>query len=175
MKKDIFSKVIEQKSVLAVNDLSPEEKRSLSALMIKYGATAGFTYDRFFQTGFARWELDGITKIKADFLKLHEREMLESGGDDGKGYAFALSLDDSKGGFWRAIGQTKGLITQFKDYMRERGMMSPTTVIKRFSDDDWKRYELRGVDSIIREFCNDDEVSEGQALEVEKGQTVASA
>lgn len=156
MNSRIFDKVLQMKSPLSVDDLSPDEKKLLYALMVSNGATKGFTYDRFFQKGFLQWELDGVDTIKRDFLKAHEREMLESGADDdAKGYAFALSLDDSKGGFYRAIGQVKGLRSRFKDYMRERGMQSDMTIINRFTSDDWKPYERRGIRDIIEEYIRD--------------------
>lgn len=156
MKTSIFYKILQTKRPLGVNDLSPDEKKSLFALMVRNGASAGFAYDRFFQKGFQVWELDGINTIKCGFLKDHEQELLESVDEDGtKGYAYALSLDDSKGGFWRAIGQVPGLISEFKNIMHEKGMMSDVTIIKRFNADDWKQYELIGVRQIISDFVKE--------------------
>lgn len=153
MKMSVFDKILQTKSPLGVNDLSPDEKKALFALMVQYGASNGFAYDRFFQKGFQPWELDGIDAIKSDFLKAHEKEMMESEDADGtKGYAFALSLDNSDGGFWRAIGQVPGLITAFKNIMHEKGMMSDVTIIKRFNADDWKPYERCGVRKIISDY-----------------------
>lgn len=153
MEKRIFHKILTMTGVLSVGDLTPEQKRALTAIMVKNGATGGFTYDRFFQKGFLPWELEGISNIKREFLKAHEREMLDQPESD-PGYSFALSIDDSKGGFYRAIGQTKGLITKLKEYMSDRGMKSPVTVINRFNADDWKPYEVRGVADIIKEFMD---------------------
>lgn len=160
-----FAKILKRISPLSASDLTPIEKRDLNHLMIENGATAGFTYDRFFQKGFAQWEIEGIENIKRDFLKLHEKDLLEAGAGDGnKGYAFAL--DKSKGGFWRAISQADGMRQIFKEYMRERGMNADATIIKRFTNDDWKRYELRGIDSIIKEFVDNEQISKGQTLEM---------
>lgn len=154
MRTEVFSKIISGKGHLSVDDLSPDEKKRLSALMSDFGATAGFTYDRFFQKGFRRWELEGIRKIKSDFLKQHEKEMLESVDDDGdKGYAFALSLDNSKGGFYKAIGEVKGLRSRFLETMKDKGMGSPNTIISRFSEDNWKPYEEQGIENIINQYC----------------------
>ena len=66
--KDIFTKITEPQGVLAVSDLTPDEKKLLYAEMQRLGSSDNFAYKRFFQDGFALWEIDGILALKAAFL-----------------------------------------------------------------------------------------------------------
>ena len=157
MKIDIFNNLIKPHKHLKPNDLSPEEKKNLYALMMKHGASYSFGYDRFFKEGFSEWELIGINAIKKDFLKLHDAEIANAVPDDGnnedRGYAAVLELEaDNKGGFWNILGQVRSLKSSFREYMSNLGMLSSITVFNRFSKDNWKDWELIGIYAIIEEY-----------------------
>lgn len=155
MNKDIFKKVSNHSSsALEIRDLTPDEKKRLYALMQRNGSSASFAYDRFFKEGFAWWELVGIDNIKKNFLRHHAADLLGPDRDGDKGYAYALSLDDEPGSFYRAILQVRGLADKFKRYMHYLGMLSEATIIRRFREDDWRIYERRGIRSIIDEYCD---------------------
>lgn len=150
-KTQVFDK-IRQGNTLIASDLTAEEKRRLADLMVRYGATGGYTYDRFFVKGFKPWELQGVDVLEEEFIKAHGAELMGEDEDGDKGYAFALTLDKKPGSFYTAIQKVRGLRGMFFDFMSDRGMLSRTTILKRFTVDDWKEYERRGVNSIIDEF-----------------------
>lgn len=158
--------------VLDKNDLTPDEKRGLYALMDINGASEGFSYDRFFRVGFQKWEIDGIWLTKIDYLRhLQCKEKIEMevrcvktihtpDGDIFKHRYFYNDLEGKEqsfdinhpGDFWIMLGELRHR-THFGAWMACRGMRSQTTVTKRFSADDWKQYELRGIQSVASEFC----------------------
>ena len=159
MKIDIFNKFSVPHKHLKSNDLSPEEKKMIYALMMKHGASYSFGYDRFFKEGFDKWEMIGIDAIKKDFLKLHCAEIANAvpdySSDDNRVYAAVMELEsDRKGGFWRILGQVRALKSSFNDYMASLGMMSRITIYKRFTNDDWKEWEVIGINKILEEFKN---------------------
>ena len=159
MKIDIFNILLKPHKHLKSTDLTSDEKKMIYALMMKHGASYSFGYDRFFKEGFDKWEMIGIDAIKKNFLKLHDAEIASAVPDDGtegdRGYAAVLALEaQDKGGFWKILGQVRSLKSTFSDYMIDMGMMSRITISKRFTNDDWKEWELIGVNKILEEFKN---------------------
>ena len=57
------------------------------------------------------------------------------------------------GDFWRMLGDTRHR-WHFGEYMQQLGMLSYTTVSKRFASDDWRDYELHGIRNVMEEFLS---------------------
>ena len=164
MNKENLYKKIEKGRFLKAKYLTPKEKNELYDLMKKYGASCGFSYDRFFKEGFAEWELIGIDKVKADFIEEYKEELTmsvptNSNSIGDRGYAAVLALDtETPGSFYNAIGIVKGLKKTFIERMFDLGMKSNATVYKRFTDDDWKGYERKGIAAIWSEFLENEQI-----------------
>lgn len=170
MTEAIFEK-LNGGGVLDAGDLTADEKKRLYRLMTDHEASEAFAYTRFFRDGFAGWELDGILKLKVDYLqRLHCEEKIEIEyrcvetiqTSDGETYRYRAfypmpdggesSIDlNTPGDYWRMLGELRRR-TDFAQWMQQYGMMSEVTVRKRFSTDDWREFERVGVRSIIREF-----------------------
>lgn len=172
MQKEIFDKV-GLGMVLSPNDLTAAEKKQLYTAMEKRGSSEAFAYTRFFRDGFAQWELEGVWKAKAEYLQLlHTKGAIaievrrtetipHPEGDICKYRHFYRTLDGNegsfditkKGDFWQFLGNIHHRI-HFGVYMAALGMRSQTTVAKRFSVDNWKDYELDGVQQVINSLFN---------------------
>lgn len=138
---------------LSGRDLNPRQKESLFMLMEKYGASRAFTYDRFFKEGFRLWELIGIDFIKDQFfLSTDHKDLFD--------YQNVLRLGNKaqEGWFYGTIGNEWGLKSLLKGVMTQLGMLSEVTIANRFSSDNWKDYERRGIVSILAEFENEPSV-----------------
>ena len=177
--KDIFTKITEPQGVLAVSDLTPDEKKLLYAEMQRLGSSDNFAYKRFFQDGFALWEIDGILALKAAFLswlRTEEKLFLEvrcvgermvTGDDPVSIYRYFYHIPpkadeheqfeersfdlNEAGGFWQFLGDIE-YRQRFGNFMAERGMKSYRTVMKRFGDDDWKEWEKMGIRQVTELF-----------------------
>lgn len=162
MNKDIFNILLIPHKHFKSNDLTADQKKLLYSIMMKHGASYSFGYDRFFKEGFEKWEMLGINTIKKNFLQLHDKEIAnaipEDSSDNDRGYAAVLELNaDTKGGFWKTLSQVYALKSVFREYMFKLGMLSGVTIMKRFKNDDWKEWELIGINKIIEEFIHDEE------------------
>ncbi len=143
MTKEVFFKLHAPGGHLEAKDLTADEKKDLYALMVSFGATAALAYNRFFDKGFDRWELQGINQCKADFVAEHvEDEELRK----------TLYAKDE--GFYSALPFMSGLRMKLVEHMAARGMIHRKTVDQRFDADDWKEWERVGVDFIIDKFCD---------------------
>lgn len=160
---------------LAVGDMTAEEKRRLFACMVRYGASAGFSYDRFFKEGFLKWEILGIYKIKIDYLhylKTEEKIDIDircvetttdpqTGEEIHKYRVFYPMQDEEKsidlnkpGDFWQLLGDLRYRL-KFKELMQQMGMRSASTVVKRFRIDDWREYEQVGIRMVVDVFMEE--------------------
>lgn len=141
----ILQNLIREKR-LQSSDVSVIDKEKLYSLMEKYGASRGFTYDRFFKEGFRLWELVGVDFVKDFFLRSNQKKAILD-------YLNVLRLNGGSGGgwFWTAIGEEWGLRASFKNFMALLGMLSNVTIQKRFSSDNWKEFERVGIIAILRE------------------------
>lgn len=139
----VLKKILEPKGTLLPDDLTPEQKKRLYDLFVQNEGSVSTAYNRLFKEGFDKWELIGIDKIKSDFLEENKVEI----------------TDDLKkpGAFYEAIGKQRGLKVALRLTLQTLGMNSEVTVGKRFSTDNWKKYELVGVRSIIEQFCKDEQ------------------
>lgn len=163
MTKEIIEKITQNNTPLEVNDISVEEKKNLAEFLSAKGFTASTFYLRFFQKGFDTWEFQGINDCKKQFLAISEvgellTEYVETdalGNEIGKkGYLAELAKSDEPGMFYTCLKKVNnGLCMKFFTYMEERGM-SRTTIIKRFSGDDWKPWEQEGIKSLLQQFMN---------------------
>lgn len=139
---------------LQSSDISVIDKEKLYSLMEKYGASRGFTYDRFFKEGFRLWELVGVDFVKDFFLRSNQKKAVLD-------YLNVLRLNGGSGDgwFWTAIGEEWGLRASFKNFMALLGMLSDVTIQKRFSSDNWKEFERIGIVDILRELEPSSDVS----------------
>lgn len=161
MTKEIIEKVTQSNNSLDVNDLTSDEKKNLAEFLSAKGFTDSTFYLRFFQKGFDSWEIQGIENCKNQFLGLPdigkvllayvERDALGKEIGD-KGYLYTLAKSDKPGVFYACLKQAaNGLCMKLYSFMEERGM-SRTTIIKRFSADDWKEWEKIGIKALLEEF-----------------------
>lgn len=134
------------KGHLNAEDLTPQEKEVLYIVMTSHGASRGFAYDRFFKEGFSSWEMVGIDNIKHDFLRNHKDEIFPQGVN-----VSTADIINVPGAFYRTLGMHFGMKKQFAEYMASLGM-GANSVLNKFSADDWKDYERRGIRSIVDEY-----------------------
>lgn len=163
MTKENLEKITTPLQSLDAKDLSMEEKKSLSDFMQIKGFSVATFYLRFFKNGFSAWEIIGINECKKQFLAMSEvAELLlsyvgdEAQGDNegDKGYLYTLAQSDKPGIFYDCLKRANaGLCMKFFDFMNERGM-STGTVIKRFSTDSWKAWEIDGIKECLCQFLS---------------------
>lgn len=161
MTKENMKKILRNNTPLDVSDVSPEEKKVLAEFLSAKGFTSSTFYLRFFQKGFDAWEIQGINDIKSQFLAIPEvgKLLLEYVERDAlgkeigdKGYLYTLAKSDKPGIFYTCLKKAGGgLCMKLYSYMEERGM-SRTTIIKRFSTDDWKPWEQEGIKNLLQQF-----------------------
>lgn len=161
MTKENIEKITTPFQSLDAKDISVEEKKSLSDFMQAKGFSAATFYLRFFKNGFSAWEIIGINECKKQFLAMPEiaELFLQYAGDEAqgdvkgdKGYLYILSQSDKAGAFYECLKRANtGLCKKFFDFMNERGM-STGTVIKRFTTDNWKKWEANGIKYYLTHF-----------------------
>ena len=147
MNKEIFRKITEMTGVLTSDELTAQEKQRLYDLLMSNGATLPFAYTRFFRDGFSEWELIGVDQIKRDFLR-DNADVLSVTDDE------IESAVEGSGAFYDLLERKRGLRSRFTEARAAKGMTSATTVSKRFTHDNWRNFERRGILSIIDEYCN---------------------
>ncbi len=158
MTKENVEKITQNNTPLDVNDISAEEKRNLAEFLSDKGFTISTFYLRFFQKGFDAWEIQGIKNCKMQFLAIPEvgnllSEYVETdalGNEIGKkGYLVEAAKSEEPGVFYTCLKKANnGLCMKFFAFMEERGM-SRTTIIKRFTADDWKPWEQEGIKALL--------------------------
>lgn len=158
MTKENVEKITQNNTPLDVNDISADEKRNLAEFLSDKGFTISTFYLRFFQKGFDAWEIQGIKNCKKQFLAIPEVANLLSGyvetdalGNEigKKGYLVGAAKSDEPGVFYTCLKKANnGLCMKFFAFMEERGM-SRTTIIKRFTADDWKPWEQEGIKALL--------------------------
>lgn len=158
MTKEIIEKIAKPNTPLDVSDMTAEDKNALSAYLSDKGISTSTFYLRFFQKGFDGWEIIGINECKKQFLAIPDiAEVLKTyvetdaaGKELGeKGYLYSLAHGEQPGIFYTCLKKANnGLCTKFADYMYDRGM-SRTTLIKRFTSDDWKPWEASGIKPLL--------------------------
>lgn len=160
MTKEIIKKIFVPGGILGKDDLLAEEKDSLIELMARKGMPETTLRRRLYITGFTKWELEGIANIKKKYLELSDvaQALLTYSGDDyaegDKGYLYTLAKSDENGAFYNSITEAK-MCVHFQQYMKERGMASNTTVLDRFSNENWKPFELSGIKAIIKKWLDE--------------------
>lgn len=158
MTKENVEKVTQNNTPLDVNDISADEKKNLAEFLSDKGFTISTFYLRFFQKGFDAWEIQGIKNCKKQFLAIPEVanilfgyvETDALGNEIGKkGYLVEAAQTDEPGVFYTCLKKANnGLCMKFFAFMEERGM-SRTTIIKRFTADDWKPWEQEGIKALL--------------------------
>ncbi len=156
MTKEKFEKIT-LGGAFSVDDLTPDEKKLVYEAMQKYGMPQSTAYVRFFDKGFDPWEISGITKTQKEFLLTTFAEIDGHGqkeeGSRGYGYVLTLAKDYDDSKFYEICTQLN-VGQRLCEFMAGRGMKSPVTVRKRFREADWQPWELKGIEGIIEEICN---------------------
>lgn len=129
MQREKFNNIINGNSIVTSSDFSPNEKRALFALMSAKGLAPSTAYFRFFKEGFSVWEVDGINAVIKEFI-------VQEGMD--LPYTFDPVL------FYEALPVKR----TFKDFMQAKGMGRKTVVV-RFTNGNFKSWELEGIRNII--------------------------
>lgn len=165
MTKEIVEKITKPHTPLQTDDLSVEDKKSLYVVLAKKGFTLATFYLRFFQKGFSEWEIAGINECKRQFLLLMDvsQPLLDYVDDDDsqrmegdKGFLYTLAQSDEPGVFYSCLKRVNaGMCNKFIAYMNERGM-SAATVIKRFTNENWKPWEQEGIRAILTSYTTND-------------------
>ena len=110
----IKDKLTKAKSYLKSDELTANQKKLLIKILVDNGASQSFVYARFFNKGFANWELLGVNSIKSDFLTAHRDEIWKPEQFDSSvvdGYCRkAMTIP---GEFWLAISRCYGLRKSF--------------------------------------------------------------
>ena len=142
--KDKFNRLFSgQIQHLDSEDLKPKTKTKLYQALKPYGLTQSTFYLRLFDKGFSPWEIYGIKQVKTTFIKTHEKELRAA--NEG-----SIRFRNNDGSFYEALRKAE-LITVFKSYMFELGMSLNTTT-QRFSTDNWKSWEQKGMKSLVEQF-----------------------
>ena len=155
MNKEKFDKLISGRA-LPVKLMSPVEKKRLFELMTQYGATEHFARDRFFKEGFKSWEYIGIDNLKVEYLQSHPGEIAGCLRDTPSAQSLfdaTMRRDQTVPGVFYQLLLMAHLTADFVGYMSDLGMLSSPTVIKSFTEDNWKAYERKGIKAIVEEFC----------------------
>lgn len=133
-------KILNENGHLVSEDLTVDEKQKLNEVMVKNGATRGYSYHRFYKDGYKEWEMAGIDDLKKAFCE-------ELSID---GYTNLEYDNDRKGSFMEMLLRNR-VFGRFADWMAERGMLSHMTVRKRFRLDDWRKFERIGIKKVLAE------------------------
>ena len=159
--RDKFNHLLDGRTLhFQTSDLSPETKTKLLDYLKPMGFTQSTFYLRFFDKGFDQWEIHGIEQVRRTFAANHKKELLTNKADgtvsesEEKGYAavLMLNMDDNDGSFYTALRHAS-LIGVFQEYMKELGM-GRNTVLTRFTAENWKLWELRGLKNILKDFID---------------------
>ena len=142
--KDKFNRLFSgQIQHLDSSDLTAKTKTRLYLSLKPHGMTQSTFYLRLFNRGFEAWEIHGIHNIKKTFIRTHEKELRAA--NEG-----SIRFRNNDGSFYEALRKAE-LITVFKAYMFELGMSLNTTT-QRFSTDNWKSWEQKGIKSLVEQF-----------------------
>ena len=140
LKANIFQPIYEGK-LIDSNDLLLEQREAFFQKMESVEMPRSTAYGRFFQKGFAKWEIEGVDSIKQKFIA-----------------AYALSFPpdynylEDKRSFFNILLAYEIPLTDFYDYLKENGMKSPVTIKGRFALDQWKKWERVGIRKILTEY-----------------------
>lgn len=132
MRESIIHKITSKPNVPFAKtvDMTTEECAQLRSAMEQAGARWSMLYQRMAYRGFDQWELTGIERCTSDFWQ---------------------SCQDTPcprmDCFWQTLIE-QGLNTSFVKYMEANGM-SRNTTIKRFSEPNFKEWEMDGVEQIL--------------------------
>ena len=102
MTKNIWKKIFDG-GILSATELTLEEKKKrLYALFEGYGMPKSTCYNRFFNKGFCKWKITGVSHIR-DALLVEEKsntDNIPEGEEDSRRYgavlAFSSEYNDSK-------------------------------------------------------------------------------
>lgn len=132
MRESIIRKIIAKPNTPfgRVVDMTSEERTELRDVMEKAGAGWNMLYQRMVYRGFDQWELTGIDRCTSDFWQSASNSTCP-----------ALDL------FWQTLVE-QGQNTAFVKYMETQGM-SRNTTIKRFSEPNFKEWEIDGVERLL--------------------------
>ena len=153
MRKEIIKEIISKPNVPfgRTVQMTAEERNEFRDVMEQAGAGWQMLYQRMTYRGFDAWELSGIDRCMSDFWQMVHSESNASESDasdgntsDGDTATPMPPLDH----FWQTLVE-QGHNVGFIKYMEVHGM-SRNTTIKRFTELNFKPWEMDGVASIIQ-------------------------
>ena len=158
MTKENIEKISVPFAFFDIEEISADEKKRLIDFLSDKGFSSTTFYLRFFQKGFAQWEIIGVNECKRQFLAISEIAQLllkyvdSDAEKENRGYLYTLALNNEAGSFYNSLKRVNnGLCMKFIDFMQQRGM-STGTVIKRFSSDNWKPWEVDGITNLLCQY-----------------------
>lgn len=132
MRSEKFNNILNGNGIATSSDFSADEKRFMFSVMEKYGMSVVTANYRFFRDGFSEWEMKGIRALIEEFVE-----------DEG----INIDFEDRIPSFYHSLPRKE----TFKDFMEKQGMCRKTAVV-RFSQDNFKPWELIGVKQIIESY-----------------------
>lgn len=119
--------------------LTSEQKQRLTILLMNHGMPPSTIRRRLAMGRFSAWELRGLKQVMRDFSPSHRGSTLR---------------------FWNGLRVKE----DFYEFMRSRGM-SRATVIMKFREGGARKWELEGIDNLIKKICHDKNESEINAIQ----------
>lgn len=141
MKKGFFDKVFATGVTLNSKDfLGTERQQFFQVMEDEYGYNKNALRNRLFYYGFEEWMLQGIDNLKDEYAKNHSD--------------LAEWRDRKDCSYIDLVKQKYGRLSNFLQFLRERGLLCQRTTIRRFVDDDWKPWERLGMKKILTDYCD---------------------
>lgn len=135
MRRKVFDNILKSGCAATSSDFTPEDKKTIFAVMSAKGMSDGTAYNRFFRDGFVPWEIRGIEKVITDYV-------IENDINDGIVSDYVT--------FYKNLENKSA----FKRYMNDLGMGFNTTIF-RFSGFNFRQWELEGIERIINNDLSD--------------------
>lgn len=134
MRKEIINAIVQAPNTPfgRTVQMTADERTELRESMEQAGAGWNMLYQRMTYRGFDAWELSGINRCMTDFWSMLQNP----------------STMPPLSSFWQTLIE-QGHNIGFIKYMEAHGM-SRNTTIKRFSELNFKPWELQGVEHILR-------------------------
>lgn len=141
LKKGYFDAVFKPGGVIPTKKVMGALRDALVVFVTEeYGYKESTFKNRLFRLGFDAWQLMGVDRIKDEYAREHP-ELAEWRSSDKSFFELMTDLHLPK--------------MQFYAYLRGLGMMSHKVASRRFTNEDWARWEREGVKAMLTQFCNE--------------------
>lgn len=140
LKANIFQPIYEGK-LIDGDDLVKEQREAFFQKMESFEMPRSTTFGRFFKKGFAQWEIEGVDAVKRKFVEAYSLNFPPD-------YNF---LEDKRN-FYEILLAFEIPLSDFYDYMKQKGMKSSVTIKCRFALESWKAWEKMGIRKILTDY-----------------------